>query len=346
MPRTSSIPSIPRSARRFDRASQIAMNVYRSLVRTFILVAAFAVATPTYAWPDKPLRILHGFAAGGGADILLRTILPKFSENLGQPIVVEYRVGAGGNLAMDAVAKAPPDGYTMLLGTPGLATNGSLYATLPFDPLRDLAPISLIGAVPNVLITHPGLPASSVQALIALAKSQPSKLNYSSSGTGTSLHLAGELFKLSAGVDMLHIPYKGGAQAMADVAGGQTQLMFNVLPSALPLIKAGKLKALAVTGKTRSEVLPNVPTMIEAGLAGYTATTWNGILTTGGTPKEIVAILNDALVRAMRTPEMKEALAKIGQDPAWSTPEEFSTFLAEETDKWRKVIQATGLKGQ
>ena len=322
------------------------MIFHRSLGRILALAAAFAVATPTYAWPDKPLRILHGFAAGGGADILLRTVLTKFSENLGQSIVVEYRVGAGGNLAMDAVAKAVPDGYTLLLGTPGLATNGSLYGALPFDPLRDLAPISLIGAVPNVLIAYPGLPASSVQALIALAKTQPGKLNYSSSGIGTSLHLAGELFKLSAGVDMLHIPYKGGAQAMADVAGGQAQLMFNVLPSALPLIKAGKLKALAVTGKTRSEVLPDVPTMIEAGLAGYTATTWNGILTTGGTPKELVARLNDALVRAMRTPEMKEALAKIGQDPAWSTPEEFSTFLVEETDKWRKVIQATGLKGQ
>jgi tripartite-type tricarboxylate transporter receptor subunit TctC len=322
------------------------MNFRRSLFCSLALAAVFAAAMPVHAWPDKPLRIVHGFAAGGGADIFLRTVLPKFSENLGQQIVVDYRTGAGGNLAMEAVAKAAPDGYTLLMGTPGLATNSSLYANLPFDPLRDFAPISLIGAVPNVLIAHPAVPAASVRELIALAKAQPGKLNYASSGTGTSLHLAAELFKLTAGVDIVHIPYKGGAQAQTDVVGGQAQVMFNVLPSALPLIRAGKLKALAVTGRTRSEVLPEVPTMIEAGLPGYTATTWNGILTTAGTPKEIVAKLNDALVRAMRASEMKDALAKIGQDPLWSTPEEFAAFLREETEKWRKVIQATGLKAQ
>lgn len=315
-------------------------------MRTVLGLLLMLAASTAFSWPDKPLRIVHGFAAGGGADIFLRTVLPKFSENLGQQIVIDYRTGAGGNLAMEAVAKAAPDGYTLLMGTPGLATNSSLYASLPFDPLRDFAPISLIGAVPNVLIAHPAVPAASVQELIALAKAQPGKLNYASSGTGTSLHLAAELFKLTAGVDIVHIPYKGGAQAQTDVVGGQAQLMFNVLPSALPLIRAGKLKALAVTGRTRSEVLPEVPTMIEAGLPGYTATTWNGILTTAGTPKEIVAKLNGTLVRAMRAPEMKEALAKIGQDPAWSTPEEFSAFLVEETDKWRKVIRAAGLKAQ
>jgi tripartite-type tricarboxylate transporter receptor subunit TctC len=298
------------------------------------------------AWPDKPLRVIHGFAAGGGADILLRIVVPKLSENLGQQVLVDYRTGAGGNLAMEAVAKAAPDGYTLLMGTPGLATNSFLYDKLPFDPLKDLAPISLIGSVPNALIATPTLPANSVRELIALAKAQPGKLNYASSGTGTSLHLAAELFLVSAGLQMQHIPYKGGAQAQTDVMGGQAQIMFNVLPSALPQIKAGKLKALAVTGRTRSEALPEVPTMIEAGVPGYTATTWNGILVTGGTPREIVLRLNEALVRAMKAPEMKEALAKIGQDPLWSTPEEFAAFLREETEKWRKVIQATGLKAQ
>jgi tripartite-type tricarboxylate transporter receptor subunit TctC len=298
------------------------------------------------AWPDKPLRVVHGFAAGGGADIFLRIVLPKFSENLGQQVLVDYRTGAGGNVAMEAVAKAAPDGYTLLMGTPGLAPNAFLYDKLGFDPLKDLAPVSLIGSVPNALIVTPTLPANSVRELIALAKAQPGKLNYASSGTGTSLHLAAELFRTSAGLDMQHIPYKGGAQAQTDVMGGQAQIMFNVLPSALPQIKAGKLKVLAVTGKTRSEALPDVPTMIEAGLPGYSATTWNGILVTGGTPREIVLKLNDALVRAMKTPEMKEALARIGQDPLWSTPEEFAAFLREETEKWRKVIQATGLKAQ
>ena len=312
-------------------------------VLSLLLMLAMGAAS---AWPDKPLRVVHGFAAGGGADIFLRIVLPKFSENLGQQVLVDYRTGAGGNVAMEAVAKAAPDGYTLLMGTPGLATNAFLYDKLGFDPLKDLAPISLIGSVPNALIVTPTLPANSVRELIALAKAQPGKLNYASSGTGTSLHLAAELFRVSAGIDMQHIPYKGGAQAQTDVMGGQAQLMFNVLPSALPQIKAGKLKVLAVTGKTRSESLPDVPTMIEAGLPGYSATTWNGILVTGGTPREIVARLNDALVRAMKAPEMKEALARIGQDPLWSTPEEFAAFLREETEKWRKVIQATGLKAQ
>ncbi len=312
-------------------------------VLSLLLMLAMGAAS---AWPDKPLRVVHGFAAGGGADIFLRIVLPKFSENLGQQVLVDYRTGAGGNVAMEAVARAAPDGYTLLMGTPGLATNAFLYDKLGFDPLKDLAPISLIGSVPNALIVTPTLPANSVRELIALAKAQPGKLNYASSGTGTSLHLAAELFRISAGIEMQHIPYKGGAQAQTDVMGGQAQLMFNVLPSALPQIRAGKLKVLAVTGKTRSEALPDVPTMIEAGLPGYSATTWNGILVTGGTPREIVAKLNDALVRAMRAPEMKEALAKIGQDPLWSTPEEFAAFLRDETEKWRKVIQATGLKAQ
>jgi tripartite-type tricarboxylate transporter receptor subunit TctC len=317
-----------------------------TMLRSFLAFLFLVLAAAAHAYPDKPLKVIHGFAAGGGADILLRTILPKFSENLGQQIVVDYRTGAGGNLAMEAVAKAAPDGYTLLMGTPGLATNPGLYQKLPFDPLKDLQPVSLIGSVQNVLIVHPGVPANSVRELIALAKAQPGKLNFASPGSGTSLHLAAELFKLTAGVEIVHIAYKGGGQAQTDVMGGQTQMMFNVLPSALPQIKAGKLRALAVTGRTRAESLPEVPTMIEAGVAGYTATTWNGILTTAGTPKEHVAKLNDALVRAMKTPEMRQMLAKIGQDVLWSTPEEFAAFLREETDKWRGVIRATGLKAQ
>ena len=298
------------------------------------------------AYPDRPVKIIHGFAPGGGADILLRTIIPAIGENLGQQIIVDYKTGAGGNLAMEAVAKAAPDGYTLLMGTPGLATNPSLYGSLPFDPLRDFAPISLVGTVPNVLVVNPKLPASSVGELVALAKQKPGSLNYASPGVGTSLHLAGELFKLDTGTDIVHVAYKGGAQAQTDVVSGQVQMMFNVLPSALPQIQSGALRALAVTGRTRSEALPNVPTMIEAGVPGYTALTWNGILAPAGTPPEIVARLNDAIVRAMRSPAMKDQLAKIGQEPAWSTPEEFAAFLREETTKWTKVIRASGIKAQ
>jgi tripartite-type tricarboxylate transporter receptor subunit TctC len=316
------------------------------IVRAVGVVLAFATLAAQAAYPDHPIKVIHGFAAGGGADILLRTVIPAISENLGQQIIVEYRPGAGANLAMEAVAKAPPDGYTLLMGTPGLATNPSLYANLPFDPLTSFAPISLIGTVANVLVVNPDVPARSVSELVALAKRNPGKLNYASPGVGTSLHLAGELFKLDTGTDIVHVAYKGGSQAQTDVMGGQVQMMFNVLPSALPQIQAGKLRALAVTSTTRSPSLPDVPTMIEAGVPGYSAVTWNGLLAPAGTPPEIVAKLDDAIVKAMRSPEVKALLAKLGQEPAWSTPDEFAAFLREETAKWSKVIRATGIKPQ
>jgi tripartite-type tricarboxylate transporter receptor subunit TctC len=319
------------------------MNAFRVfLIATLFFCFGLAKA----AYPEKPVKVFLGFAPGGGSDILLRTLLPKFSENLGQQIVVDYRPGAGGNLAMEAAAKSPPDGYTLLMGSPGIATSPSLYKSLSIDPQKDLQPISLVGSVQNVLVVHPSVAAGSVRELIALAKAQPGKLNFASPGAGTSLHLAAELFKQLAGLEIQHIAYKGGGQAQTDVMGGQVQMMFNVVPSALPQVKAGKLRALAVTGKTRSETLPGVPTMAESGLPGYYAVTWNGILAPAGTPREIVAKLNDALVRAMKAPEMKEAFAKIGQDVLWSTPEEFAAFIREETEKWSKVIKATGIKAQ
>jgi tripartite-type tricarboxylate transporter receptor subunit TctC len=318
----------------------------RGIAKVLGLVLLGVALHAQAAYPDHPIKIIHGFAPGGGADILLRTIIPAIGENLGQQIIVDYKTGAGGNLAMEAVAKAAPDGYTLLMGTPGLATNPSLYGSLPFDPLKDFAPISLVGSVPNVLVVNPKVPANTVAELVALAKQKQGALNYASPGVGTSLHLAGELFKLDTGTDIVHVAYKGGAQAQTDVIAGQVQMMFNVLPSALPQIQSGALRALAVTGKVRSDSLPNVPTMIEAGVPGYTALTWNGLLAPAGTPPEIVAKLNDAIVKAMRSPAMKEALAKIGQDAAWSTPEEFAAFLREETAKWSKVIKATGIKAQ
>ena len=298
------------------------------------------------SFPDKPIRIVNGFAAGGGSDILLRTLLPAFSEKLGQPIVVDYRVGAGGNVAIEAVTKATPDGYTLLMGFAGLATAPFLNAKLAFDPLKDLAPVTLVGIVPNVLMVHPAMPIKSVRDFVAYARANPGKLNFTSPGAGTTQHLVGELFKVAAGIDMVHIPYKGGGQAQADVVGGQAQSLFNVVPVGLPMIRADKLRAIAVTGKTRSEALPDVPTMIEAGFPAVTAVTWNGILAPAATPRDIVAKLNEAMVAVLRTPEMKEQLAKLGQEVAWSTPDEFAQFLREETEKWRKVIAAAGLKAQ
>ena len=318
----------------------------KRLARVLGVLLALVMSPAQAAYPDHPIKVVNGFAAGGGSDILLRTIIPAISENLGQQIIVEYRTGAGGNLAMEAVAKAAPDGYTLLMGTPGLATNPSLYANLPFDPQKAFAPISLVGTVPNVLVVNPELPAKSVSELVALAKRTPGKLNYASPGVGTSLHLAGELFKLDTGTDIVHVAYKGGSQAQTDVMGGQVQMMFNVLPSALPQIQAGKLRALAVTSTTRAASLPDVPTMVEAGVPGYSAITWNGLLAPARTPPEVIARLNDAIVKAMRSPDMKALLTKIGQDPAWSTPEEFASFLRDETAKWTKVIKATGIQPQ
>jgi tripartite-type tricarboxylate transporter receptor subunit TctC len=327
------------------------MNAVRTWVSALALLAlgvglGVLPAVSQAAYPDRPIKIVLGFAPGGGSDILLRTVAPALGEALGQQIVVENKPGAGANLAMSAVAQAAPDGYTLLMGTPGLATNGSLYANLGFDPLRDFAPVSLMGSVQNVLLVRPTLPVNSVAELIAYARKNPGKLNYASPGSGTSLHLAGELFKSTTGVDMVHVAYKGGAQALNDLMAGQVDVMFNVLPSALPQIKAGKVKALAVTGAQRAESLPELPTMIEAGVPGYTAITWNAILAPAGTPRDIVAKLNQAIVRVLRTPEMRQRLAAIGQDVLVSTPEEFGTFLRDETVKWRRTIETAGVKLQ
>ena len=316
------------------------------LNRVFSVLFAGVLCGSALSFPDKPIRIVNGFAAGGGSDILLRALLPAFSEKLGQPIVVDYRVGAGGNVAIEAVARAAPDGYTLLMGFAGLATAPFLNAKLAFDPIKDLAPVTLVGIVPNVLMVHPAVPIKSVRDFVAYARANPGRLNFTSPGAGTTQHLVGELFKVAAGIEMVHIPYKGGGQAQADVVGGQAQSLFNVLPVGLPMIRADKLRAIAVTGKTRSEALPEVPTMIEAGFPAVTAVTWNGILAPAGTPREVVAKLNEAMVSVLRTPEMKEQLARLGQEVAWSTPDEFALFLREETEKWRRVIAAAGLKAQ
>jgi tripartite-type tricarboxylate transporter receptor subunit TctC len=324
-----------------------AVNLALALVLAGLASTQAAHAAEDAAsYPSRPITIVVGFPPGGPTDIIARVVATRLSQAWGNPVIVENKPGAGSNIATEQVVRAAPDGYTLLVETIANATNMTVYKKLNYDTRKDLAPIVQFMASPSVLVTGPKVPAKNLKELLALAKAQPGKLDYASTGVGGSPHLAGEMLKYRAGIDIVHIPYKGGGQAQTDVAGGQAQMMFNVVPSALPLIKAGKLRALGVSGKVRADSLPDVPTMIEAGLPGYTATTWNGILTTAGTPKEIVAKLNDALVRALRTPEMKEALAKIGQDVAWSTPEEFAAFLREETDKWRKVIKATGLKLQ
>ncbi|HTK02992.1 MAG TPA: tripartite tricarboxylate transporter substrate binding protein [Bordetella sp.] len=316
-------------------------------VRQLIVGLCLAVcSTAASAYPDRPIRIVLGFPAGGGADVVLRTVTPGLAEELGQPVIVDNRPGAGGNLGMDIVAKAAPDGYTLLMAAPGLATNASLYENLPFNPAKDFTAVGMVSSVPNVLVVNPSLPFKTVAQLIAYAKNHPGELNYASSGIGTSLHLAGALFERDAGIKLTHVPYRGGPAAINDLIGGQVQMMFTVVPLAGPQIKAGKLLALAVTGETRSPTLPEVPTMIEAGLKGYTATTWNGLVAPAGTPAPIIKQINAALQKVLDRPDVRKAFAGMGQDVVKDTPEQFDAMLKDETGKWERVIKDAGIKAE
>ncbi|HEX4885217.1 MAG TPA: tripartite tricarboxylate transporter substrate binding protein [Casimicrobiaceae bacterium] len=320
----------------------------RDVAAALVAAAALAIAAPAAAqatWPSKPIRVVVPFPPGGTTDILARAAAQKMTEAWGQQVVVDNRPGAGGNIGAELVAKAPADGYTMLMGTVGThAINASLYAKMPYDHVKDFVPVVLVAGVPNVLVVHPSVPAASVQELIAYGKANPGKLNFASSGSGTSIHLAGELFKVSTGVQMQHVPYKGSAPALADLLGGQVQLMFDNLPSALPHIRAGKLRALAVTSATRAPALPDVPTVAEAGVPGFEASSWFGLLAPAGTPPDVVAKVNGELARWIATADAKEKLLAQGANAAGGTPEDFAKHIAAETAKWANVVKASGAK--
>jgi len=319
-------------------------NILRALGALAVVLSVHAHAQAPY--PNHPVRIVVPFPAAGTTDILARVTAQRLTETLGQPFVVENRPGAGGNIGAELVAKSPPDGYTMLMGTVGThAINPSLYEKMPYDHVKDFVPVVLVAGVPNVLVVTPSLPVKSVQELIAYAKANPGKLNFASSGSGTSIHLSGELFKTMTGVSMQHVPYKGSAPALADLAGGQVELMFDNLPSSLALIKAGKLRALAVTSLTRSSALPDVPTISESGLPGFEASSWFGLLAPAGTPKDVVTKVNGEVAKWLATPEAKEKLAAQGAIVASGfAPEDFSRHIASETTKWHKVVKESGAK--
>ncbi|MFO1396346.1 MAG: tripartite tricarboxylate transporter substrate binding protein [Burkholderiales bacterium] len=320
----------------------------RSFIRAVGVAAFAALATVASAqpYPSKPIRIVVPFPAGGTTDILARAVAAKLSETTGQPAVVDNRPGAGGNIGAELVAKSAPDGYTFLMGTVGThAINPGLYAKMPYDHVKDFAPVILVAGVPNVLVVNPALPVNSVQELIAYIKANPGKVNFASSGSGTSIHLSGELFKTMTGLQMTHVPYKGSAPALQDLVGGQVQIMFDNLPSSLALIKGGKLKALAVTSAERSSALPDVPTVAEAGLPGFEASSWFGLLAPAGTPKEAIAKINGEVAKWLATPEAKEKLASQGAIAASGlTPEDFQKHIASETTKWAKVVKESGAK--
>jgi len=309
-----------------------------------------ALAQPVGAWPTKPVRIVVPFAPGGTTDILARALAPELGKAFGQSFIVENKPGAGGNTGADLVAKSPPDGYTLLMGTVGTqAINPALYPKMPYDAVKDFAPITLFAGVPNVLVINPAKAAAykitDVKSLIAYAKANPGKLNMASSGNGTSIHLSGELFKAMTGTYMLHFPYRGSGPALLDLIGGTMDVMFDNLPSALPQIKAGKLTALAVTSGARSAALPDVPTIAEAGpVKGFEASSWFGLLAPAGTPTDIVNRLQQETAKALATPALKERLLAQGAIPGGDTPAQFTQFIAAESKKWAQVVKTSGAK--
>ena len=313
----------------------------------YLLAAIFAVlpvGALAQAWPAKTVRIVVPFAAGGPADIYARAIAERLQAALGQPFIVEDKPGGGSIVGTDAVAKSAPDGYTLLMMSNTHTVNESLIPDRPFQLMRDFVPVAPVNYSDLVMVVHPSVPASTLKEFIALAKAKPGQLNYASSGPGTPYHMAGELFKAMAGVDIVHVPYKGSSGARTDILGGQVQMMFDAITTMAPNVQAGKLKALGTSGKVRSPVLPDVPTVSEAGVAGYEAVIWLGFMAPAGTPKAVVDKLNAEIRRIVATAEIKAAWDKQGAVAMSMTPEEFGRFMREDIEKWSRIVKISGAK--
>jgi tripartite-type tricarboxylate transporter receptor subunit TctC len=310
-----------------------------------VLLLFFTPFALAQSYPSKPIHLIVPFPPGGPTDIVGRLVAQKISEGVGQPVVVENRAGAGGTVGSIAAAKSPADGYNLLYGsTSTLAIAPSLYRNLPYDPRKAFAPISLVSRGPILVVVNAQVPARTLKEFIDLAKKQPGKLSYSSAGSGTPPHLAGELFKAVAGVDLLHVPYKGGAPAINDVVGGQVQAVFEGQVALLPHLQSRRLRALAISGTARSPALPDVPTAVEAGLPKYDANFWSGLVAPAGTPAEAINRLNAVLVKALSAPEVRDTLAKQGLEASGNTPQQFAAYIAAEVEKWAAVVKASGAK--
>jgi tripartite-type tricarboxylate transporter receptor subunit TctC len=314
----------------------------------FWITLALALALPLHAaaqaWPSKPVKLVVPYPPGGPTDIVARVVAERLQAQTGQPFVVDNRPGAGGNLGADAVAKAAPDGYTLLVATTAHAINKSLFKSLNYDVQRDFGPVSLLTQGPLVLVVHPDFPARSVSELIAMARAKPKSVSFASSGNGQSTHLAAELFASMAGAPMTHVPYKGSAPALNDLIAGQVPLMFDTMLSAMPHVKGGKLRALAITGEKRSAAAPDLPTIAESGLPGYQAYAWNGLLAPAGTPPAVLARLSEELKTALAQPAVQEKFAAQGFATAWTSPAEAAGFLKAEVEKWGRTVQQSGAK--
>jgi len=310
-----------------------------------ILYGASALASAA-DYPTRSIRYIVPQGAGGSSDTLARLVTQKLSESLGQQVITDNRPGATGIIGTEIVARAAPDGYTLLQVATSHATNPALSTKMPFDPIRDFTPVTLLSQAPNLWIVHPSLPVKNMRELIALAKTRPGEINYSSSGTGSSQHLAGELLKSMAHIDIVHIPYKGSPPALIDLLGGRVVLMCSTIAPAMPLAKSGKLRALAVTSLKRSAAVPEIPTVAESGLPGYEATAWQGVLAPAGTPRDVIVKLNTEMVRIINQPDVRKHLGDQGYEPAGNSPEQFAEYIKSEIAKWTRVIKAAGLKAE
>jgi tripartite-type tricarboxylate transporter receptor subunit TctC len=322
------------------------MTKFCAAVSAGLAAALLACATSAQDYPSRPVRVIVPFAPGGPNEIIARLVAHELAGALGQPFIVENRPGAGGNIGTDFVAKSPPDGYTLLSAGPGSLVINPLLGAVPYDPARDFAPIAIVATAPNVLVVHPAVPAQSVGELIALARSRPGALNYASGGIGSTPHLAAALFAAMAGIRIAHVPYKGTGPAVTDLLGGQVQMAVLGIPTVLPHVRSGKLRPLAVTGKRRSPELPEVPTVDEAGVAGYEVSPWYGLLAPAATPSAIVARLSAEVNAVVRRAEFKQKLAAQGAEPEGSTPEEFAAYLRAEAARWAPVVKASGARAE
>jgi tripartite-type tricarboxylate transporter receptor subunit TctC len=320
--------------------------MYRALSK--VLLTALALALPAFAgaqqaYPTKPIRFVVPFAPGGGTDIIARIVAQQLHEALGQPVVVDNRGGAGSTLGTDIVAKAPADGYTMLLGNISLAFNAWLYKKLPYNALKDLAPVTMVAVQPNIVVVHPSVPAKTIKELAELARKQPGKITFASAGAGSGTHLAGEMIKDIFKVDMLHVPYKGTGPALSDLIGGQVQMMVSTFASALPHVKSGRLRSLGVTSLKRSSAAPDIPTLDETGIPGYDYSTWYALFMPAGTPRAVIDRMSQTTRKVLEQNETRQRLIGQGVDALGGTPAELGAYLKSETDKWGKVVRAAGI---
>lgn len=314
-----------------------------ALATAGVIAAALPPASHAQEYPTRPVRFVVPFAAGGGGDIVVRAVAQKLTERLGQSVVVDNRSGAGGNVGTEIAARSPADGYTLLMANVApMAINVSLHRKLPYDPIKDFTPITLLARFPNVLVVHPSVPAGSIKELVALARWKPGRLTYASAGSGSTTHLSAELFKSLAGIDLVHVPYKGGGPALIDLVAGQVTLYFGSMPASLPHIRSGRLRALGVTSPQRSAAAPDIPSVAESGFPGFDAVTWIGAVAPAGVASSIVKRLNAEIVQIMSLPDVRERLSALGAEPVTNSPDQFAAYIGSEIKKWAGVVKASG----